>query len=121
MGAENRVPDASPPRRRSRSICAASCLPASAASAARKAGDMSHTTSRGGLIAMAALYRFSAKKMRFLIARVSTVDLDVLGGMVNAGTLHPLVPRIYPFSEAAGAMRDFQSGRAFGKVVVSIP
>lgn len=56
-----------------------------------------------------------------LIMWVSTVrrdDLTVLAGMLEAGTLRPVVDRVVPLTGVDDAIRDMQAGRIRGKVVV---
>jgi NADPH:quinone reductase-like Zn-dependent oxidoreductase len=73
------------------------------------------------LLTMMILSRLTPRKMRFFMARADSADLGVLKQMVEAGSVRPLVPRVFAFAEVVEAMRHFQSGRAVGKVVISVP
>ena len=44
----------------------------------------------------------------------------MLAGLMQAGTVTPVIDRCYPFMEAAEAMRHLESGHARGKIVVTI-
>jgi NADPH:quinone reductase-like Zn-dependent oxidoreductase len=47
-------------------------------------------------------------------------DLAVLAGMVEAGTLRPIIDRSFPFEQVPDAIRYLESGQATGKVVISL-
>ncbi|WP_229070054.1 NAD(P)-dependent alcohol dehydrogenase [Actinoplanes sp. DH11] len=46
--------------------------------------------------------------------------LDVLAGMVSAGTLTPAIARTWPLAATADAIRHLETGHASGKLVVTV-
>lgn len=46
------------------------------------------------------------------------VILERVGGVVEAGDLHPVVDRVFPITEVAAAHRRLESGEALGKIVL---
>lgn len=54
------------------------------------------------------------------ITRENSADLSTLAGMVEAGTLTPVIDRRYPLSGVADAMRDLEAGRVGGKVAITV-
>lgn len=70
-------------------------------------------------------------EMRHLVSRLgrqpaipylavpSRDDLAVLAGMVEAGTLRPVIDRSFHFAQIPDAIRYLESGQATGKVVIS--
>lgn len=82
-----------------------------------------------GGAAMAAMFaaisvreRFAAwrhgVKYRYYFMHSSGSDLKSLAGMIEAGTLQPIVDRTFPFARTADAFAYLEEGRAKGKVVV---
>jgi NADPH:quinone reductase-like Zn-dependent oxidoreductase len=60
--------------------------------------------------------------MRFFIARFTEPDLDVPARRWwTRGSVTPVVDRTYRFDQLPEAMAYLETGRARGKVVVSIP
>lgn len=47
-------------------------------------------------------------------------DLETLRSLLEAGKLTPVIDRCYPLNETADAMRYLETGRARGKVVISV-
>jgi NADPH:quinone reductase-like Zn-dependent oxidoreductase len=47
-------------------------------------------------------------------------DLEVLGGLYQAGRIKPFVDRSYRLSEVPDALRYVEEGHARGKVVISV-
>lgn len=58
---------------------------------------------------------------RFLFMHPSGAELAELARLVDAGTLRPVVDRVFPFAEIADAMAYLEAGHAKGKVVVRLP
>jgi NADPH:quinone reductase-like Zn-dependent oxidoreductase len=71
-------------------------------------------------IQMVLVKPFTRREMRFFIARPNRPDLDYLGGLLEAGTVTPVIDRAYPLAETADAIRYLEQGHARGKVVVTI-
>jgi NADPH:quinone reductase-like Zn-dependent oxidoreductase len=60
------------------------------------------------------------RKLRVLAAKPNAVDLAYVLGLVEAGTIKPVIERIFPLAEAAEAMRFLGEGHSPGKVVVTV-
>ncbi|TMD23781.1 MAG: NAD(P)-dependent alcohol dehydrogenase, partial [Chloroflexi bacterium] len=58
--------------------------------------------------------------MRPFVAKASSDDLQFLRELIEAGRITPVIDRTYPLSEAADAIRYLETGRARGKVVISV-
>jgi len=54
------------------------------------------------------------------LAHQSKTDLAVLGELIQAGKVTPVIDRTYPLSEAAEAIGYLEQGHARGKVVITI-
>ena len=50
----------------------------------------------------------------------SREHFEAMNRAIEAGNLHPVIDRVFPFEEAAEAYRHLQSGAHFGKVVIRI-
>ena len=61
-----------------------------------------------------------SQRMVFFLAKQNKEDLAVLGELIDAGKVTPVIDRTYPLSEAAEAMRYLEQGHAKGKVVVTM-
>ncbi len=57
-------------------------------------------------------------KYRYLFMHPSGAELAELADLIEAGTLEPVIDRVFPFAEIADAFAYLESGRAKGKVVV---
>lgn len=55
---------------------------------------------------------------RYLFMHPSGAELAELGQLIEDGTLHPVIDRVFPFAEIDQAFAYLESGRAKGKVVV---
>ena len=60
------------------------------------------------------------QSLRPLTAVASGADLEVLRGLIEAGTITPAVDRSYPLAEAAEAIRYFAEGHPRGKVTITV-
>lgn len=58
---------------------------------------------------------------RYLFMHPSGADLSLLSGLIEQGKLKIIVDKTYPFAQIADALGYVESGRAKGKVVVTIP
>ena len=72
------------------------------------------------LIGMLARAPFISQTIRLFVATPTAEGLQTLADLIESGRVTPVIDRCYPFSEAADAMRYLESGRARGKVVVTI-
>ena len=57
---------------------------------------------------------------RFLLMHPDGAELAELAGLIEDGTIDPVVDRTFPFSETKEAMAYLEDGHAKGKVVVTI-
>jgi NADPH:quinone reductase-like Zn-dependent oxidoreductase len=64
---------------------------------------------------------FVDQDMGIFLSHGSGADLAALAAMAEAGTLRPVIDRRYAFAETAEAMRYLETGRARGKVIVTLP
>jgi NADPH:quinone reductase-like Zn-dependent oxidoreductase len=60
-------------------------------------------------------------RYRFLYMHPSGEDLSELGRLVDAGAVKVILDSVYPFERSDEAMAKLESGRAKGKIVVTMP
>jgi NADPH:quinone reductase-like Zn-dependent oxidoreductase len=63
---------------------------------------------------------FVRQRLAMLISSENHVDLERLARLMESGAVVPAIDRTYPLSEAPEAMRELESGRVRGKVVITI-
>ena len=63
---------------------------------------------------------FASKKVVMFIAKGSAEDLALLGEMIVAGKLKPVIDRCYSLSDIRDAVRHVEEGHARGKVIVTL-
>ena len=63
---------------------------------------------------------FVDEDLAMFISHSSGEDLAILAGLMQDGVIRPVIDRTYPFAETAEAMRYLESGRARGKVIVTM-
>lgn len=63
---------------------------------------------------------FVSQTMGFLSAHENHDDLVVLKGMLEAGTVKPVIDRTYRFAEATEAIRYVDAGHTSGKTVITV-
>jgi NADPH:quinone reductase-like Zn-dependent oxidoreductase len=74
-----------------------------------------------GILLGALVSRSGGKKMGFMgIAKINDKDLIIMGELLKAGQVVPIIERCYPLSEAAEAVRYLAEGHARGKVVITL-
>ena len=66
------------------------------------------------------LSRFGSHDMRFFISELNKKDLTILRDLMQSGKVTPVVDRRYSFGEIQSAVRYLETGRARGKVVVTV-
>jgi NADPH:quinone reductase-like Zn-dependent oxidoreductase len=70
----------------------------------------------GGLVS-----RRGPKKIGLMgTAQMNQADLRMLGDMLQAGTIVPVIDRRYPLEQTAEAIRYLETGHARGKVIVTV-
>ena len=74
----------------------------------------------GSVLRAAVVNLFVRQHFMFLPTTQSQDDLLSLAGMVEAGTLRPVVDRTYPLAETAAGLGHVEAGHAQGKVVIAV-
>jgi NADPH:quinone reductase-like Zn-dependent oxidoreductase len=64
--------------------------------------------------------RFVGQRLRMLVSKERQEDLQVLGELIEAGKLRPLIGRTYPLGEVPEAMRALEAGTTRGKIAITI-
>ena len=75
----------------------------------------------GNIFTAPALSSFTDQKFAMYRIKTSREDLIMLGDLVEAGKLKPVIERTYKLDETPEAMRYFAEGHARGKIVVTVP
>jgi NADPH:quinone reductase-like Zn-dependent oxidoreductase len=63
---------------------------------------------------------FVPQRLPLFMTKNRAEDLEVLTGLIEAGTVAPVIDRAYPLGEAAEAIRHLETGHARGKVVLTV-
>jgi NADPH:quinone reductase-like Zn-dependent oxidoreductase len=63
---------------------------------------------------------FISQKMGMMMAQGNKDDLNAIADLMQSGKVKPVVDRTYPLSEIREAIRYLETGRARGKVIVSV-
>jgi NADPH:quinone reductase-like Zn-dependent oxidoreductase len=63
---------------------------------------------------------FVGQRLRGLASKVMREDLIALTQLIGAGSLTPVIDRIYPLIEAPDAIRYLEEGHARGKIVITV-
>jgi len=71
------------------------------------------------LITELVLSKFRSRKLVMVLAKGSKQDLTVMGELMKAQKVTPVIDRRYKLSEVAEAIRYLEQGHAKGKVVIS--
>ena len=74
----------------------------------------------GKVIKTLLLKPFISQEMSMMLSEVKKEDLTFLADLMQSGKVTPVIDKAYPFSEIREAMRYVETGRARGKVVVSL-
>ncbi len=64
--------------------------------------------------------RFVSEKFITYIATLNKADLNILGDLIQAGKVTPVIDRSYKLSEVPEALRYLEQGHARGKVVITL-
>lgn len=73
-----------------------------------------------GMLGNVAIGPFVSQKLTGVFAKINPQDLEALAGLVQSGTIRPVLDRTYPLSEAANAIRYVETGHARGKVLIAM-
>ena len=63
---------------------------------------------------------FVDQEFGMILAEFRQEDLDILGELMDAGQVTPVIDRRYPLSEVAAAIRYSEEGHARGKIVINV-
>lgn len=63
---------------------------------------------------------FISQKMGMMMAKASQNDLRLLADLMQAGKVTTVIDRTYPLSEIREAIRYLETGRARGKVIITV-
>jgi NADPH:quinone reductase-like Zn-dependent oxidoreductase len=74
----------------------------------------------GNLFIARGLSSFTDQKFAQYMTKMSKQDLIMLGDLIQAGKLRPVIERTCKLSDAPEAIRIFDQGHARGKVVISV-
>jgi NADPH:quinone reductase-like Zn-dependent oxidoreductase len=74
----------------------------------------------GRIIKAILISPFIGQTLRPFVAKPSSNDLQFVRELIEAGRVAPVIDRTYPLTEAADAIRYIETGRARGKVVISV-
>jgi len=66
------------------------------------------------------LTRFVGQRLTGVICKENSADLEVIAGLIQAGTVTPSIDRAYPLDRAREAMRHLEGGQLRGKVVITV-
>jgi NADPH:quinone reductase-like Zn-dependent oxidoreductase len=64
---------------------------------------------------------FVDQDLAFFLSHASAEDIATLAGLIEEGRIVPVVDRTYPLDQIEEAMRYLETGRARGKVVITMP
>jgi len=67
-----------------------------------------------------ALNPFITQRLTMITAKQRASDLEHLTGLIEAGTLTPVIDRTYTLEQVPDAMRYFDAGKARGKIAITI-
>jgi NADPH:quinone reductase-like Zn-dependent oxidoreductase len=75
----------------------------------------------GRILKAVALSPFVGQRLVPFEAKPSARDLETLTGLIEAGTVAPVIDRTCPLRETPAAIRYLEQGHARGKVVITVP
>jgi NADPH:quinone reductase-like Zn-dependent oxidoreductase len=73
-----------------------------------------------GQITQLVLSRLVSQKFVSFMAKLNQEDLAIMGALIEAGKVTPVIDRRYRLSEAPEAVRYLEEGHAQGKVVITL-
>ena len=74
----------------------------------------------GNLLIARGLSSFTEQKFAQYMTKVSNPDLILLGELMQAGKVRPVIEQTYKLADAPDALRHFDQGHMRGKLVISI-
>ncbi|ALO68512.1 NADPH:quinone reductase [Arthrobacter alpinus] len=77
-------------------------------------------TGMGRQLRALAISPLVSQRLTMFAAKQRAADLEEITGLINAGKVTPCLDRAFPLEEAAEAMRYLESGKARGKVAITL-
>ena len=74
----------------------------------------------GNLFIARGLSSFTNQKFAQYMTKVSKQDLIMLGDLIQAGKIRPVIERTYKLNDAPEALRQLDAGHARGKLVITV-
>ncbi|MGH7129700.1 MAG: zinc-binding dehydrogenase, partial [Planctomycetaceae bacterium] len=71
-------------------------------------------------VKMLFLAPFVSQEMKIFLAELNQEDLNLLGELIQAGKVTPVIDRRYPLSEVPAAIDYLEQGHARGKVLITM-
>lgn len=72
------------------------------------------------IVSAAVQSRFGDQKFGMIMAKITKDDLTVLSELLRSEKVTPVIDRRYPLSEVPEAVRYLETGRARGKVIITV-
>ena len=63
---------------------------------------------------------FISQKIGMMMAEGNKDDLNILADLMQSGKMTPVIDRTYPLREIREAIRYLETGRARGKVIITV-
>ena len=73
-----------------------------------------------GLIQAMILSPFVEQELTWFLAQLDRDDLVILGDLMEAGKMTPVIDRRYRLSEVPAALRYAEEGHARGKIIIDL-
>jgi NADPH:quinone reductase-like Zn-dependent oxidoreductase len=74
----------------------------------------------GRMATALALSPFVSQRLSVFEAKADADDLRLLTELIEAGTIEPVIERIYPLAETPDAIRHVETGHTRGKIVITM-
>lgn len=63
---------------------------------------------------------FVSQKLTMFLAKGSKTDMSIMGGLIEAGKVQPVIGRRYSLSEVPDAIQHLEEGHARGKLIINM-
>ncbi len=73
-----------------------------------------------GMLGRAAIAPFASQKLTGILAKINANDLSMLAGLVESGSIHPVLDRIFPLGQTPDALRYVETCHVRGKVLIAV-
>ena len=84
-------------------------------------GSPGHVIGAVGSILRAAVVNLFVRQQITMVPTIwNRADLLAVTGLVDNGTLHPVIDRTYPLADVAAGLQHVEAGHARGKVVITV-